>query len=168
MTKIVTGVLAVANEPNANGRIYSEKCFQSMVKQFGELKHPCRGELDPIDNIVSLIKTSHVVHDVTIPKYRLPRKKKKLYKKLGKYEDWKKQNKKLVGTVEIFDTPQGEIAQEFLKCASFVPRMINEKVIDGKIVDAEILSYDIMPKSPSSKDNVLLKITLENGKNDTN
>ena len=65
----ITGKFLEFNKINKNGRIYTKKCAEDIVKQFGELDHPMFGEFGcQFDNVVHLSTISHVIKEIHINK----------------------------------------------------------------------------------------------------
>ena len=144
----IEGILAIANKENLNGRTYSPEVLSDMVKQF-EGKKPMFGELGmPSESIVSLKNASHKITSMRVEKSRLPRKKKKLLKKQGLYENFKNNNvHTLFGTIELLDTESGKLAKKMFEDKTAVVRSRGiGNVNDGKIQDYSLISFDIINK----------------------
>ena len=87
MSKIITKDGPRLNAPNLNGRIYPQNDFEVGLRAYNKVIDADRayGELGhPESDVISLDNCSHIVRDVRIVKARLPRKKKKAMKKIGK------------------------------------------------------------------------------------
>ena len=97
---LVSGVLQRANAKNQNGRVYPRNILEREVEKYKgrEIKeNRAYGELDhPESAIVELKNTSHIVRDVY----------------------WKGDD--VVGTVEILNTPAGNILKELIKAGCTV------------------------------------------------
>lgn len=91
----VTGLMQCANKKNHNGRVYSDKILKREIEKYTDTfinQGNAYGELDhPESPIVSLKNVSHVVR--------------KLW--------WEGDN--VMGTVELLNTPSGNIVKEILK-----------------------------------------------------
>lgn len=83
--------LLIIGTPNANGRIYTQECVESMVKQFNAMTKPMFGELGtqpgPAYGTIDINRVSHVAKDLRI------------------------EDGKLVANIEVLDTPFGKILQ---------------------------------------------------------
>jgi len=97
---LVSGVLQRANAKNQNGRVYPRNILEREVEKYKgrEIKeNRAYGELDhPESAVVELKNTSHIVRDVY----------------------WKGDD--VVGTVEILNTPAGNILKELIKAGCTV------------------------------------------------
>jgi len=97
---LVNGVLQRANAKNQNGRVYPKNILEREVEKYKgrEIKeNRAYGELDhPESAVVELKNTSHIVRDVA----------------------WKGDD--VVGTVEILNTPSGNILKELIKAGCTV------------------------------------------------
>ena len=97
---LVNGVLQRANAKNQNGRVYPRNILEREVEKYKgrEIKeNRAYGELDhPESAVVELKNTSHIVRDVY----------------------WKDDD--VVGTVEILNTPTGNILKELIKAGCTV------------------------------------------------
>jgi hypothetical protein len=97
---LVNGVLQRANAKNQNGRVYPRNILEREVDKYKgrEIKeNRAYGELDhPESSVVELKNTSHIVRDVY----------------------WKGDD--VVGTVEILNTPSGNILKELIKAGCTV------------------------------------------------
>ena len=97
---LVNGVLQRANAKNQNGRVYPKNILEREVDKYKgrEIKeNRAYGELDhPESSVVELKNTSHIVRDVY----------------------WKDDD--VVGTVEILNTPSGNILKELIKAGCTV------------------------------------------------
>jgi len=97
---LVNGVLQRANAKNQNGRVYPKNILEREVQKYKgrEIKeNRAYGELDhPESAVVELKNTSHIVRDVY----------------------WKDDD--VVGTVEILNTPTGNILKELIKAGCTV------------------------------------------------
>jgi hypothetical protein len=97
---LVNGVLQRANAKNQNGRVYPKNILEREVEKYKgrEIKeNRAYGELDhPESAVVELKNTSHIVRDVV----------------------WKGDD--VVGTVEILNTPSGNILKELIKAGCTV------------------------------------------------
>lgn len=153
----IEGVLAIANKENLNGRVYSSEVLQDMVKQF-ENNKPMLGELGmPSESLVSLENASHKITSMRIERSRIPRKKKKLLKKKGLYENWKNNNGRILfGTIELLDTEAGKLAKKMFedKTAVVRPRGIGN-VDDGKVQGYSLISFDIINKDDDAFGNII-------------
>lgn len=153
----IEGILAIANKENLNGRVYSPEVLQDMVKQF-ENNKPMFGELGmPSESLVSLKNASHKITSMRIERSRIPRKKKKLLKKKGLYENWKNNNGRILfGTIELLDTEAGKLAKKMFedKTAVVRPRGIGN-VNDGKVQDYSLISFDIINKDDDAFGNII-------------
>jgi len=156
-----TGIVFKTGQPNKNGRIYTPGVTdraiaeyqknidnKSAIGEFGEL-----GQSN--SNVVSLEHASHRIKEMWIPKNRLPRKKKKLYKKLGKYQEWKRNCKCVMATIEIVDTPGGKSLKALLN-AKIKPQLavrgvgsVNSNGIVGE--DFKLISIDAVSESATFK-----------------
>lgn len=97
---LVTGVLQRANAKNQNGRVYPKNILEREVDKYKNREireNRAYGELDhPESAVVELKNTSHIVRDV----------------------NWKGDD--VVGTVEILNTPAGNILKELIKAGCTV------------------------------------------------
>jgi hypothetical protein len=97
---LVSGVLQRANAKNQNGRVYPKNILEREVQKYKgrEIKeNRAYGELDhPESSVVELKNTSHIVRDVY----------------------WKGDD--VIGTVEILNTPVGNILKELIKAGCTV------------------------------------------------
>ena len=97
---LVTGVLQRANAKNQNGRVYPKNILEREVEKYKNREireNRAYGELDhPESAVVELKNTSHIVRDV----------------------NWKGDD--VVGTVEILNTPAGNILKELIKAGCTV------------------------------------------------
>jgi hypothetical protein len=144
----IEGVLAIANKENLNSRVYSAELLNDMAKQFEE-KKPMFGELGmSSESIVSLKNASHKIISTRIKKSRLPRKKKKLLKKQGLYENWKNNNGPILfGTIELLDTKAGELAKKMFEDKTAVIRSRGVgNVNNGEVQNYSLISFDIIHK----------------------
>ena len=152
MTKVFTYQLPEL--PNKNGRVYPREsfdkaCFDYMKKienktSLGELGHP--SGLD-----VSLQNCSHLIEDIRLRYNRLPRKKKKLMKKQGKWEIWKDMNRCVKLDVKILKTPKGIVAKSIIDKIGIDSLDIGLRGMgnvqkDGTIENVKIMSWDLINK----------------------
>ena len=97
---LVSGVLQRANAKNQNGRVYPRNILEREVEKYKgrEIKeNRAYGELDhPESAVVELKNTSHIVRDVY----------------------WKGDD--VIGSVEILNTPAGNILKELIKAGCTV------------------------------------------------
>jgi hypothetical protein len=97
---LVTGVLQRANAKNQNGRVYPKNILEREVDKYKNREireNRAYGELDhPESAVVELKNTSHIIRDV----------------------NWKGDD--VVGTVEILNTPAGNILKELIKAGCTV------------------------------------------------
>jgi hypothetical protein len=97
---LVNGVLQRANAKNQNGRVYPKNILEREVEKYKNREireNRAYGELDhPESAVVELKNTSHIVRDV----------------------NWKGDD--VVGTVEILNTPAGNILKELIKAGCTV------------------------------------------------
>jgi len=91
---IIQGVLQRANTKNQNGRVYSKNILEREINKYMQLIKERRslGELDhPDSSIINLSNVSHVITEA----------------------HWKGND--LVGSLEVLNTPSGNILRELLK-----------------------------------------------------
>ena len=134
------------NHPNHNGRIYDSKMMQEAIDKWKK----------DGNKIVELNPDYGSIDHFSEPR---------LYEAAGKVEDiWIKDNK-VVGKIQLLDTPKGKIAQTILdekvkESFQINPRMLGEKIPvlneegqpmydkDGnqiyEIKDVEIVSFDLV------------------------
>ena len=97
---LVSGVLQRADAKNQNGRVYPRNILEREVEKYKgrEIReNRAYGELDhPESSVVELKNTSHIIRDVS----------------------WKGDD--VVGTVEILNTPAGNILKELVKAGCTV------------------------------------------------
>ena len=126
----LTGNLLHFDQENLNGRIYTKETVEKMVDQFNKLKEtgPVLGELGYPENFeVNLVNVSHEIEFVHL----------------------NEENKTLVGTIRLLDTPKGKIVQELVKpghdiglsCRPRVSGTVNE---NKEIEDYELFSFDLV------------------------
>lgn len=137
---LVKGVLQRGDTLNQNGRIYPVDILAREIKYYKETKvdtGQALGELDHADNpIVSMQKVSHIIRDITIDG-----------------------NGIVKGTVEILDTPCGNIVRSLLK-AGIKPGISSralgsvKKVNEVNVVqdDLQIICWDFVgePSTPGA------------------
>ena len=146
----LTGILVQGGVVNHNHRIYSEETLSKMVQQFKQLKEPMLGEFGESQSIVSLSHVSHKVTDINKVKSRLPRKKKKKFKKNNLYTSWKMTRSKLVAEIEILNTPQGNVLKKLIDEKNefdIAPSGIGNVNESGLVENYTMLSANIIPKS---------------------
>ena len=107
------------------------------------------GELGMLsESLISFKNVSHKITSTRVEKSRLPRKKKKLLKKQGLYENWKNNNGPILfGTIELLDTKAGELAKKMFeyKLAAVRLRGIGN-VNNGEVQNYSLISFDIINK----------------------
>lgn len=148
---IISGTFLKAGVINHNGRSYSEEALAAAVKQFEERKYPMYGEIGySKEAVIHLKSISHKVNAIKLKYEKLPRKKKKQYKKSGIYNTWRNNHCDLVGEVELLDTPSGEIAKSIVKefpnnyvVRPFGTGNINEK---GEVENYNLISFSLVNK----------------------
>lgn len=146
----LTGVLLQGGVENLNHRSYSEETLNSMVKQFKNLKSPLFGEFGESDSIISLNNVSHKITDIKKVTEKLPRKKKKKFKKNNLYNTWKLGRSKLIADFEILDTPGGNLVKNFMNDCVIRPVGIGTVNENGVIEDYQLVSASIVLKSEDS------------------
>lgn len=140
----ITTVLLEMNKENLNGRIYTRECVENMIEQFNR-KFGQQGYFFgetgiPDSTTVSLSKISHNVTKIEI------------------------QGNKLLGDIQILNTPQGEFLKSFIKESLkdyisllieitnpkvpivFRPRSIGSVNPDKTIEITELISFDVVPR----------------------
>lgn len=133
------------NSVNKNGRIYNEDNikhalvdYMNMKDQhgvlYGELYHP-----DDNNFCMSVENISHRILDTKIKYPKVPRKLKKKLKKKGLY------NKSLFTTIEMLNTPNGEIAKSIFKDLTINMRA-SGKIEDNILKEIKIYSFDLINK----------------------
>jgi hypothetical protein len=136
---------------NKNGRIYPKEVFDRAYLDYLNKQTERLGEFGhPESPIVSLEKVSHQISDIKLRYKRLPRKKKKLMKKLGTYESWREMHKHLKLTVHVFDTPKGKLVKEVVNNLgkdSLEIQMRGVGKTENKIFETiDIISFDLIQK----------------------
>lgn len=123
--------------------MYSNDLFQKSIDKYQKLidSGTSLGELSPSDDIyINLKNVSHVVERIWIDKKRIPRKKKKTLKKIGKYSELKKSNN-VMASIKILNTPSGNEARNILYSGMSIG--ISSRIIGYD--ELNILSIDLMP-----------------------
>lgn len=152
-------ILSIANQPNLNGRIYSEEVLLDIKKSFDKNK-PLYGEIGfSEESITSFKSASHKINSLKLSNKRLPRKLKKELKKQGVYKNWvySKKNNILFAEIEILKTPSGEIARKMIDNDLGVirPRGFGNIGINGNVENYSLISFDIIDKNEDSFKNLI-------------
>ena len=124
MNEKFTTILTPLNQLNLNGRIYQDndslreciKDFNEKPNKFGEIGHPDIGRFE-----ISLNDVSHSIENVKI------------------------EDDKVIGDIEILETPRGKVLKELYDNGKIVfrPRSLGHVDYNSKIVILNtILSYD--------------------------
>lgn len=91
---IVEGILATAEVKNGNGRYYARELWEREMEKYSDLikQRRAMGELDhPESQVINLKNVSHIITDYW----------------------W--DNNKVMGKIEILDTPSGQILEALIK-----------------------------------------------------
>lgn len=149
MATIEKKVILTSGEVNENGRYYTSEVLHRAVEQFkSQPSNTMFGQVGyPDDPIVSLANVSHKINKLYIEKSRLPRKKKKVFKKSGLYKSWKLKSKKLIGELELLDTPQGKKIVGHFHMFEAGSRGFGTIGEDGKVENFELISVDLIPQT---------------------
>ena len=124
----LTANLLYYDQKNLNGRIYTKELAEKIVEQFENRDGEMFGELGYPDRFeVLLTQVSHKVEEIHLDE----------------------ENKAIVGTIKILDTPKGKIVKEMLGTDDYVgitcrPRgsgTINE---NSEIEDYTLYSFDLV------------------------
>jgi hypothetical protein len=142
--------LVKVDKPNKNGHIYPREVIDEALRDYqkqidsqtslGELGHPEQGfkfGLDPL-----LKNVSHIVTGIKPGYPKVPRKKKKVLKKLGLY----KPNTYFV-SYRLLNTAKGNVAKPFIKQLGPAPRGVGDVDETGRISNYTLLSVDLIPKN---------------------
>lgn len=146
---IVKGRVLKANIINKNGRAYPSDVLREMVLQFGQMTkdQPMYGQVGfPDTGEIETDKISHQVLSLNMIHTKLPRKKKKKFKKLNIYEAWKSNNCFLEGEFKLLSTPQGKAVKNTIN--DLVPRPLGTGSLSdkGTVAFYELISISMVPK----------------------
>jgi hypothetical protein len=133
---LIKGILQRAESQNQNGRVYPQPILAREAKKYETLikERRAMGELDhPDSSVVNLSNVSHNIVEM----------------------HW--EDKDLVGTIEVLNTPSGKILQELLKAGILVGissrglGSVQESEERGAVVqdDFELIAFD-MVSNPST------------------
>ena len=126
----LTGTLIHYDQENLNGRIYTKEAVENIVEQFNKKTEEEKflGELGyPQDDFtgINIGNISHEVESIHL----------------------NEEDKTLVGTFKILNTPKGEIVKELLKNnvgISCRPRGVGNINENKEVEDFQLLSFDIV------------------------
>jgi hypothetical protein len=151
LTKEYRSELIRANNPNKNNRIYSREILLKAAaeyseniingRSFGELSHDSFID-NPFDETFNLAKASHIITSIYFRFPKIPRKKKKVLKKLGKYN-----KDSLFVSYKLLNSKFGKTAMSLISELSPSPCGIGEVDEFGVIGENyKLLTINLIPK----------------------
>ena len=124
----LTANLLYYDQKNLNGRIYTKEMAEKIVEQFENRDGEMFGELGYPDRFeVLLTQVSHKVEEIHLDE----------------------ENKAIVGTIKILDTPKGKIVKEMLGTDDYIgitcrPRGSGTVNENSEIEDYTLYSFDLV------------------------
>jgi len=125
---LLTGNLLHYGEKNLNGRIYTKEMAERIVEQFENRDGEMFGELGYPDRFeVLLTQVSHKVEEIHLDE----------------------ENKSVVGTIKILDTPKGKIVKAMLDTDEYIgltcrPRGAGTVNENSEIENYTLYSFDLV------------------------
>lgn len=110
----ITGT--IFNPMDQSGRIYKPEAYNKAIEDYrNKISSKIIGEtiINHPDSILSLSNVSHIITGINT-KFKIPRKKKKLLKKLGLYEQ-EKNSKGFKVSATLLDTPNGNMMKKLIE-----------------------------------------------------